>query len=184
MSSAPQRAEADASARLADAIEWWPIERVRESPRNARTHSPEQVEQIAQSMSEFGWTFPALVDETGELICGHGRYRAAVLLGYTEAKVIVARGWSDAKVRAYRIADNKIALNAGWDEELLAAELAGLLDIGYDLGLTGFGSDDLAALANAPVTHEAPEEFARKDETIETEHRCPKCGYEWSGKAQ
>ncbi|MFP4891243.1 ParB/Srx family N-terminal domain-containing protein [Paraburkholderia sp. EG304] len=185
MPSATQRA-ADNREPLwpADAIEHWPLERIRESPRNARTHSPEQVEQIAESMREFGWANPVLVDETGELIAGHGRYRAAVLLGWTEARVMVARGWTEAQIRAYRIADNKIALNAGWDDELLASELAGLLDDGFDLGLTGFGSEELAALANAPVIYEAPEEFARKDETIATEHRCPKCGYEWSGKSQ
>ena len=94
--------------------------------RNSRTHSDEQVAQIAASIREFGWTTPILIDEEGSVICGHGRLLAARKLGQAEVEVIVARGWSDAKKRAYVIADNKLALNAGWDMELLALELADL----------------------------------------------------------
>lgn len=114
--------------------------------RNSRTHSDEQVAQIAASIREFGWTNPILVDEEGSVICGHGRLLAARKLGQTEVEVIVARGWSDAKKRAYVIADNKLALNAGWDMELLALELADLQAFNFDLGLTGFSDDELAKL--------------------------------------
>ena len=81
--------------------------------RNSRTHSPEQVDQIAASMREWGWTNPILVDEKDTIIAGHGRVLAAQKLGLTDAPVMVARGWSDAQKRAYVIADNKLALNAG-----------------------------------------------------------------------
>lgn len=114
--------------------------------RNSRTHSDEQVAQIAASIREFGWTTPILIDEEGSVICGHGRLLAARKLGQAEVEVIVARGWSDAKKRAYVIADNKLALNAGWDMELLALELADLKEFDFDLGLTGFSGEELAKL--------------------------------------
>ncbi|MGE3743437.1 MAG: site-specific DNA-methyltransferase [Geminicoccaceae bacterium] len=114
--------------------------------RNARTHSPEQVAQIAASIREWGWTFPPLVDETGMIIAGHGRVLAAQLLGIADVPVMVATGWSEAQKRAYVIADNKLALNAGWDPELLPVELGDLKTMGFDLGLTGFGELELGKL--------------------------------------
>ena len=120
--------------------------------RNARTHSPEQVAQIAASIREWGWTVPVLVDETGMLIAGHGRVLAARKLGLAEVPVMVARGWSEAQKRAYVLADNKLALNAGWDEDLLRVELADLREIGADLELIGFGDDELAALFASPTS--------------------------------
>ena len=110
----------------ADRVERWAIDRLLPYARNARTHSAGQVEQIAASMREWGWTNPVLVDEEGMIIAGHGRIEAAKRLGLAEAPVMVAAGWSEAKKRAYVIADNKLALNAGWNEELLAAELTDL----------------------------------------------------------
>jgi DNA modification methylase len=97
--------------------------------RNARTHSPRQVREIAGLIAKFGWTAPVLVDEAGGIIAGHGRVMAANLLGIAEVPVITARGWSDADKRAYIIADNKVAENAGWDKELLALELAALANM-------------------------------------------------------
>ncbi|MFO1158448.1 MAG: site-specific DNA-methyltransferase [Reyranellaceae bacterium] len=116
------------------------------SARNARTHSPEQVAQIAASIREFGWTIPALVDEQGTIIAGHGRILAAQSLGIAEVPVMVAAGWTEAQRRAYVIADNKLALNAGWDAELLPVELGDLKAMGFDLGLTGFGELELGKL--------------------------------------
>jgi DNA modification methylase len=130
----------------ADQVQRWPLERLVPSARNARTHSDAQVAQIAGSMREFGWTIPVLIDEEGGIIAGHGRVLAARLLGWPEAPVVVARGWSEPKKRAYKLADNKLALNAGWDEALLRVELADLREMGADLGLLGFDAGELAAL--------------------------------------
>lgn len=115
--------------------------------RNARTHSGEQVDQIARLIREFGWTTPVLVrSETDGVIAGHGRLLAAEQLGLTEVPTLEAVGWSEAQVRAYVLADNKVALNAGWNEELLAVELKNLVELGFDMDLTGFTDDELEAL--------------------------------------
>ena len=121
--------------------------------RNARTHSDEQVAQIAASIKEWGWTIPVLVDETGQIIAGHGRVAAARLLDMDEVPVMVASGWTDAQKRAYVLADNKLAMNAGWDDELLALELKDLKEFGADLSLMGFSDDELKDIfaATAPT---------------------------------
>lgn len=114
--------------------------------RNSRTHSDEQVAQVAASIKEFGWTNPILIDETSTIIAGHGRLMAAQRLGLSEVPTIRLEGLTDAQKRAYVIADNKLALNAGWDEEMLAIEIGDLLEQGFDLDLTGFGEDEIGAL--------------------------------------
>lgn len=114
--------------------------------RNARTHSPEQVDQIAASMQEWGWTVPILVDEDGQIIAGHGRLAAARNLDIEEVPVMVASGWTDAQKKAYSIADNQLALNAGWDMDMLTLEFKDLKEWGFDGELTGFPTiDDLLA---------------------------------------
>lgn len=114
--------------------------------RNARTHSDEQISRIAASIKEFGWTNPILVDGENGIIAGHGRLAAAQRLGMKEVPTIELSGLSEAQKRAYIIADNKLALDAGWDEELLSIELADLKDLDVDLSLTGFSTDELDAL--------------------------------------
>ena len=114
--------------------------------RNARLHSDAQVAQIAASIGEWGWTMPVLLDEAGGIIAGHGRVLAAKKLGIDAVPCMVAKGWSDAQKRAYVIADNKIADNAIWDEELLRIEFEGLEDLNFDLGLTGFSNDEIGAI--------------------------------------
>lgn len=126
--------------------------------RNARTHSPEQVGQIAGSMREFGWTYPVLVDEDDGIIAGHGRVLAAQKLKLAEVPVIVAKGWSEAKKRAYVLADNQLALNAGWDEGLLRIELQELQGLGFDLSLTGFSSGDLTKLFSTQEGNTDPDD--------------------------
>jgi DNA modification methylase len=111
--------------------------------RNARTHSEEQVAQIAASIREWGWTVPVLVDDKGSLIAGHGRVLAARKLGITDVPVMVATGWSAAQIASYRLTDNKLALNAGWDDELLRLELGELGLEGFDLSLIGFSDLEL-----------------------------------------
>jgi len=140
----------------ADKVERWAVSRLIPYARNARTHSDAQVAQIAASIKEWGWTTPVLVDEQGGIIAGHGRTMAAQLLGMADVPVVVATGWSEAKKRAYVIADNKLALNAGWDNELLRLELGDIKGTGFDLSLTGFGLEELQDLqfdddAEAPM---------------------------------
>jgi ParB-like chromosome segregation protein Spo0J len=132
----------------ADRVERRPIEALIPYARNSRTHSDAQVAQIAASMKEWGWTNPVLVDEAGMIIAGHGRVLAARKLGLAEVPVMVAEGWTEPQKRAYVLADNQLALNAGWDMDLLSNELADLQAQGFDLGLTGFSDID-ALLAGA-----------------------------------
>lgn len=132
----------------------WPADHVRRvrtadlvpSARNARTHSAEQVQQLTASIREWGWTVPVLVDEQNEIIAGHGRVMAAALLGLDDIPVMTAVGWSDERKRAYRLADNKLALNSGWDDALLRAEIEDLQNLAFDVGLIGFSGDEIDAL--------------------------------------
>lgn len=120
---------------------------------NARTHSDAQVKQIAESIREFGFVNPILVDEAGEIIAGHGRTLAAQQLGLATVPVIQRDGLTDAQKRALRLADNKLAMNAGWDDALLLAELDALRGMDFDLGLTGFDAaeiDILRGIESAP----------------------------------
>ena len=114
--------------------------------RNSRTHSDAQVAQIAASIREFGFTNPILTDGGNGIIAGHGRLQAARKLGLTQVPTIPLDGLTDAQKRAYVIADNKLALNAGWDMDLLSSEIEGLGADGFDLALLGFSDDELAAL--------------------------------------
>jgi DNA modification methylase len=136
----------------ADKVEQWPIDRLVPYAKNSRTHSDAQVAQIAASIKEWGFTTAVLVDEDGGIIAGHGRLMAARKLGMTEVPVMVAAGWSDAQKRAYVIADNKLALNAGWDNELLALELADIQGLGFDVELTGFSDEEIKDLMPVEIT--------------------------------
>jgi len=138
---------------MSDKIEW-PADKVERRKvadlipyaRNSRTHSDAQVAQIAASIREWGWTMPVLIDEAGNLIAGHGRIMAAQKLGIVDVPCMTATGWSEAKRRAYVIADNKLALNAGWDDEMLRVEFGELRDLEFDLSLTGFDEAEIGAL--------------------------------------
>lgn len=114
--------------------------------RNSRTHSDDQVAQIAASIIEYGFTNPILIDERNGIIAGHGRVLAAAALGIQQVPTITLAGLTDSQRRAYIIADNKMALNAGWDIEVLRSELDELGDLGFDLDLTGFSGDEIAGL--------------------------------------
>jgi DNA modification methylase len=127
-------------------VENRPIAQLKGYARNTRTHSPAQLDQISASIKEFGFTNPILVDPDGVLIAGHGRLEAAKSLGMSEVPVIVLSHLSEAQRRAYVIADNKLALNAGWNDQMLGLELADLQGLGFDLELTGFSKDELASL--------------------------------------
>jgi DNA modification methylase len=136
----------------ADKVEQWPIEKLVPYAKNSRTHSEDQIAQLAASIKEWGFTSAILVDEEAGIIAGHGRVMAARKLGMAQVPVMVAKGWSEAQKRAYVIADNKLALNAGWDNELLALELAELDGLGFDVELTGFSDEEIKALMPVEVT--------------------------------
>lgn len=114
------------------------ITSLRPYARNARTHSKKQVKQIAASIERFGFTNPVLISDDGEIVAGHGRVEAAKLLGRKAVPTIALSHLTETERRAYVLADNKLALNAGWDKEILAIELQGLVDLQFDVELTGF----------------------------------------------
>jgi hypothetical protein len=132
-------------------------------------------------MKEWGWTNPILVSEDGTIIAGHGRVLAARLLGLEEAPVMVAVGWSDAQTRAYVIADNKLALNADWDTELLTAELDELKELGFDLDLVGFELDEMEELhaAAAGEDQDKGSLLALANITIEEPRTAVEAGDHW-----
>lgn len=119
--------------------------------RNSRTHSDEQVNQIASSIQEFGFTNPILIDSKDSIIAGHGRIMAATKLKIDEVPCIVLSHLTEAQKKAYVIADNKLALNAGWDDELLALELEELKELDFDLALTGFSEGELSGLLGIDI---------------------------------
>ena len=133
-------------------LEFWPVDRLIPSPRNARTHSDAQIAEIAGSIRAFGFSNPILVSEEGDVIAGHGRLAAARQLGLAEVPVIPLRGLSEVQRRQLVLADNRIALNAGWDMEMLKLELTDLSALGADLSVLGFTEQELAAALAPGVT--------------------------------
>ena len=129
------------------AVEIWPVDRLRPYERNSRRHSPEQIEQIAASIREWGWTMPILAAEDGMVLAGHGQFAAGKLLGMAEVPVIAARGWAENQKRAYVIADNRLTDASDWDDEMLRLELNDLLAGGFEIGLTGISEDELSKLS-------------------------------------
>ncbi len=136
--------------KLPDTLEAIQIDALIPYARNSRTHSDAQVAQIAASIKEFGFTNPVLIDSNGGIIAGHGRVLAARKLGLTDVPCIRLDHLTDAQKRAYVIADNRLALNSGWDMEMLKVEFADLQELGFDLELTGFDLDEIKELL-APV---------------------------------
>jgi ParB-like nuclease domain len=140
-----------------------PINELTPCPRNARTHSRKQLRQIANSIERFGFTNPVLIDDHGLIFAGHGRVEAAKLLGLKQVPTLTLSHLSPAERRAYMIADNKLALNAGWDPDLLAQELQELIDIEFDMDLTGFSLAEIDVVLDdareaSPDTRDAPED--------------------------
>jgi DNA modification methylase len=136
----------------ADHLELRSIDTLIPYARNARTHSDAQVAQLAASIREWGWTMPVLIDEAGGISAGHGRVLAGRMLGLQDVPVMIAKGWSEAKRRAYVIADNKLAENATWNAELLASELIDLAAEPFDMSLIGFTVEELAELTADKAT--------------------------------
>jgi len=139
------------------------ISSLRAYAQNARTHSKRQLKQIAESIQRFGFTNPVLVSDNGEIIAGHGRVEAAKLIGMKTVPTLALSHLSEAERRAYVLADNKLALNAGWDRDILAIELQGLIDLDFDVEITGFGLAEVDFVLDAaneadPDACDAPED--------------------------
>lgn len=149
---------------------------------NARTHSDAQVAQIAASIKEFGFTNPILTDGENGIIAGHGRVLGAKKLGLKEVPVIELSHLSKAQKKAYILADNKLALNSGWDETLLKLELSELDELNFNIELTGFEKIELANLFDEYENNDIPESSTKEIDTDEysLEHTCPKCGFEFN----
>lgn len=146
------------------AIEYESVEALIPYVANSRTHSDAQVAQIAASIKEFGWTNPILIDGENTIIAGHGRLLAARKLGMADVPVIRIDHLTKAQQRALVIADNKLALNAGWNDDLLKLELKELDDLKFDLTLTGFDLEELAKLFDEVEADEIGESYSRKIE--------------------
>jgi len=127
-------------------VVWRDPASLRPSPTNPRCHPKEQIRKLGQSIREYGFTNPILTDEDGFVLCGHGRLEAAIAECLTEVPVIAVSDLSEAQRRAYVIADNALADKAGWSKELLRSELKGLIDLGYDVELTGFDTVEIDTL--------------------------------------
>jgi ParB family chromosome partitioning protein len=151
---------------------------------NTRTHSEEQVAQVAASIREFGFTNPVLVDADDGIIAGHGRVLAARKLGMDDVPCIRLAHLDETQKRAYIIADNKLALNAGWDDELLALELGALSDDGFDVSLTGFSEDEIAALVVLDFEPGTEDDQGKLDEIDPKWCTCPHCGKEFDIREQ
>lgn len=119
-------------------VNWQPLASLKSHPRNARTHSARQIKQIARSIERFGFLNPVLVDQEGNIVAGHGRCESARLLGWTSVPTLEIEHLSKAELRAYVLADNRLAEKAGWDRDLLAIELQGLIELDFDVEVTGF----------------------------------------------
>ena len=168
---------------MPDKLERWPIERLVPYEKNARTHSAEQVAQIAASIQEFGFTNPILVASNDGILAGHGRLAAAKDLGLKDVPVVVLDHLTPTQRRAYVLADNKLALNAGWDVDMLTSEMEQLQTVEFNLDLLGWSADELSGLL-APDPDFAPgteDDQGQLDQTLpkEIHCRCPKCQHEF-----
>lgn len=162
-----------------------PVETLIPYARNARTHSEAQVAQIAGSIKEFGFCNPVLIDKDGGIIAGHGRVLAAQKLGLKAVPTITLGHLSETQKRAYVLADNKLALNAGWDDEMLKVELESLHEADFNMDLLGFDAADLSIAMGFENELATPESSAQEInvDDYKMSHTCPKCGFEFNDKA-
>jgi ParB-like chromosome segregation protein Spo0J len=141
-----------------------PLSKLKPNPRNARTHSRRQIRQIADSIAEFGFNNPVLIDEDGTIIAGHGRVEAAKLLGMTEVPTVCLTHMNEAQKRAYVLADNRLAEKAGWDKDILAIEFQALIELAPELDLTVTGFElaeiDLTLQEDEPVEADVLDDVA------------------------
>lgn len=164
-------------------LQMWNIEKLKPYERNSRQHSSEQIERICQSMKEFGFTNPILIDGENGIIAGHGRLEAAKKLGLDKVPVIQFEHLTEQQKRAYVIADNRLAELSSWDETMLKSELSELQEFGFDIELTGF-DDSFLIPVNEPVKGKdyTGSKEINEDDFKEFDHVCPKCGFEFDDK--
>ena len=139
--------------------------------RNPKIHSEQQISQIAESIREWGWTVPVVIDDKGNLLAGHGRLYAAESLGITEVPCVVAADWTEEQKKAYIIADNKVQENSSWDFSLLSAEIQNLSDQGFNLDKLGLSETDISFLGNLSPDEEfkfdyTPPEISESNSTV------------------
>ena len=158
------------------------IEKLIPYARNSRTHSDEQIAQIAASIKEFGFTNPVLIDKDDGIIAGHGRVSAARKLSLTTIPCLRLKNLTETQKKAYIIADNKLALNAGWDNEMLALELGEIGELGFDLDLIGFKAEEIQTLQTPDFEPGTEEDQGKLDELDPKWIACPKCGSEFDAR--
>ena len=164
-------------------IELWPVDKPIAYARNARKIPQAAIDKVAASIKEFGWRQPIVVDVDRVVVAGHVRLLAAKQLDEKKVPVHVAVGLTPGQIKAFRLMDNRSHQESGWDMDLLGPEIAELEALGIDAMLTGFDAEEISKfLGVGDVQVTPPEEFKEFDETIPTEHQCPKCGYRWSGQ--
>ena len=147
---------------------------------NSRTHSESQIKQIAASIREFGFTNPILIDEAGTIIAGHGRVMAAQVLELDEVPTITLSGLTDSQRKAYVIADNKLALNSGWDIEALTTEIKALDELNFNLDVIGFDEEELKVFLEGISFEPATEDDQGKLDELDPKYiDCPHCGKEF-----
>ena len=159
------------------------VEKLIPYARNARTHSELQIAQIAASIQEFGFLSPIIIAKDNTILCGHGRFYAAQKLGLKQVPCIKEEYLTEAQRRAYILADNRIGLNAGWDNELLKVEIADLQGVDFNVELTGFNDKEIVELFSVDVEGRPAENKEYDEEEFgdeEFEHECPRCGFRFN----
>lgn len=166
-------------------LEYLPVTKLTAYETNSRTHSDEQINQIAASINEFGFTNPVLIDQDNTIIAGHGRVQAAKQIKMDEVPCLRLSHLTEAQKKAYVIADNKLALNAGWDDELLKQEIAELKDIEFDIALLGFSEEELNLIEGNINFEPAKEADQGKLDQLDPKWvACPHCGKEFDLREQ
>lgn len=162
-------------------VELIDLNKLKPADNNARTHSTEQVEQIVASIQHFGFTNPILIDEDFKIIAGHGRREAAEALQLKTVPCIKTKGWTDEQKRAYLIADNKLALNAGWDMDILRTEIGELQQLDFEIPLLGFSPAELDGIFGIEPDQGDDEPDQGSDDTQQMVE-CPECGRHFDAK--
>ena len=162
-----------------DKVEQCAVGQLKPYPNNARTHSPRQIKQIARSIERFGFVNPVLADANGQIIAGHGRVEAAKQLGLTSVPVLRIEHLSAAEVRAYTLADNRLAEKAGWDQEMLAIELQGLIDLDFEVELTGFEMGEIDIILDGTPASQAVDDVAEEVPAYDSQSSVTQPGDLW-----